>query len=628
MLMLPAAPQLHVYDVRLKVLVPPRIHKVVRKKLRRHNLGVYKYWKAIGFDPMCVVVEWFTTCFITVSPGDLANCVLDLLLAGCEDALLKVALALVDELQDFALGMGLEEMQVTFKNLARKADVVKVMAKALTMPSYVFFPDTNMLLTMVRNIEVMQPSGKRGEYVYTTRPVAPTDLGELIPRTPHGRGRTLKAGKGSLKKDDEDRQREEEGEGEGEEEGEEEDEEAEDSDNEGPADAPLTERSPSSSSASSEVPSLYHRGLGAAATIMREETLVNEGRVTLYMLNSFYSRVMGHHYRYKGPTNADIGLEHEAEADRGGEKKGTTSSRVGKAKAQRLERKGLRKHYRRLLRKLNANAEEPPTTIVVAAQMALLRASRSNGGLVGTNHSSFEDKWGDKGQRNTLSLPFPRLPSPILQTTGIFRFLDKTEYWKDRPRKHSWAHRLVTTSTSNSLRDHGRGSRKKSEYARRAVETASIPEDFENVTRGEDMAMRALLALENKDRPKDDTYLPRGWRDSRLEANRKGMHAYHSLHDAASTPMDRVVAEEGIGTGGIMGDAGGILDMLNAFNPITSVGRVGEEKPSEQAEVGMEEKVKETKKGKNSLRELRSRSDLPQAESVVIVRPGLAFCLQ
>ena len=72
--------------------------KLFEKKLRRHNPSVYKHWKSIGFDPLCVTVEWFTTCFITVSPGDLGNCVLDLLLAGCEDALLKVALALVDEL--------------------------------------------------------------------------------------------------------------------------------------------------------------------------------------------------------------------------------------------------------------------------------------------------------------------------------------------------------------------------------------------------------------------------------------------------------------------------------------------------------------------------------------------------
>ena len=35
-----------------------------------------------------------------------------------------------------------------------------ILARALTMPSHIFFPDTDMLLVMVRHIEEMQPRGE------------------------------------------------------------------------------------------------------------------------------------------------------------------------------------------------------------------------------------------------------------------------------------------------------------------------------------------------------------------------------------------------------------------------------------------------------------------------------------
>ena len=47
---------------------------------------------------MSYALEWFTTCFVTASPGTLANAVVDLLMAGLEDTMLKVGLAVLDVL--------------------------------------------------------------------------------------------------------------------------------------------------------------------------------------------------------------------------------------------------------------------------------------------------------------------------------------------------------------------------------------------------------------------------------------------------------------------------------------------------------------------------------------------------
>ena len=117
------------------------------KKLRRHNNRVYKHWKALGFDPLCVTVEWFTTCFVTSCPGELANATFDLLLAGCEDALLKVGLALIDELESSILEMNLDQLQVQLKVIVRDASVAPVLARALTMPSDTFLVVMRLFLT-------------------------------------------------------------------------------------------------------------------------------------------------------------------------------------------------------------------------------------------------------------------------------------------------------------------------------------------------------------------------------------------------------------------------------------------------------------------------------------------------
>ena len=61
--------------------------------------------RASASTPYVSPVEWFTTCFRHREARILANHVLDQLLAGCEDALPDVGLALIDEVENEVLGM-------------------------------------------------------------------------------------------------------------------------------------------------------------------------------------------------------------------------------------------------------------------------------------------------------------------------------------------------------------------------------------------------------------------------------------------------------------------------------------------------------------------------------------------
>ena len=91
--------------------------KLFEKRLRVNNPFVYKHFKLVGFGTVCYAIEWFTTCFIVTCPGDLSACVIDLLLAGCEDAMIRVGLAIIDKLGAHLLKMDLEELQINFKQV-------------------------------------------------------------------------------------------------------------------------------------------------------------------------------------------------------------------------------------------------------------------------------------------------------------------------------------------------------------------------------------------------------------------------------------------------------------------------------------------------------------------------------
>lgn len=116
--------------------------KVFEKRLRQHNKDVYNYFKAIGFGPVCYAIEWFTTCFVVTCPGDISSCVIDLLLLGFDDIMIRVGLAIVDILSDDILSMTLEDLQTSFKQMVTSVDPLAVFSKALAIK---FQPKENNL---------------------------------------------------------------------------------------------------------------------------------------------------------------------------------------------------------------------------------------------------------------------------------------------------------------------------------------------------------------------------------------------------------------------------------------------------------------------------------------------------
>ena len=109
--------------------------KVFERRLRQHNRAVYRHFRSVGFEPICYAIEWFTTCFIVSSPpsGELSSCVIDLIMLGLRDAMLRVGLAVLDALEPFVVALDLEDLQVQFKQLTRQVDVVDVMSRALSI---------------------------------------------------------------------------------------------------------------------------------------------------------------------------------------------------------------------------------------------------------------------------------------------------------------------------------------------------------------------------------------------------------------------------------------------------------------------------------------------------------------
>ena len=159
--------------------------KLFEKKLRRHNNRVYKHWKALGFDPLCVTVEWFTTCFVTSCPGELANATFDLLLAGCEDALLKVGLALIDELERHTRN----ELRSTAGSIESYCvrRLCSTSASACTTCLPILSSDTDMLLTI---LEISMRCSLKGSVmsIYTTRLCGASTRARMVVRTRPGEG--------------------------------------------------------------------------------------------------------------------------------------------------------------------------------------------------------------------------------------------------------------------------------------------------------------------------------------------------------------------------------------------------------------------------------------------------------
>lgn len=176
--------------------------KVFEKKLRLHNKKVYDHLQKTGFGAFCYAIEWFTTCFVVVHPGDLSSMVLDMLLMGFDDIMIRVGLAVLDLLEDQLLTYDLEELQLSFKILTRQLDAVAVVSSALAISLHRASPtassprsDRDVLQNMAVNIHQMIANGTKLEHILRhpisshvsvseQQPPGPTLLSDLLSETP------------------------------------------------------------------------------------------------------------------------------------------------------------------------------------------------------------------------------------------------------------------------------------------------------------------------------------------------------------------------------------------------------------------------------------------------------------
>lgn len=125
----------------LEILYNPKCSSLLEymmyyeKRLEVHNPTIYAHLQAEEFPPLCYTVEWFTTCFLVSSPGELSACVIDLLLSGFDDIMIRVGLALMDHLESVILQSNAEKLQLNFKRMLLLANCVDVMYRALLIPS-------------------------------------------------------------------------------------------------------------------------------------------------------------------------------------------------------------------------------------------------------------------------------------------------------------------------------------------------------------------------------------------------------------------------------------------------------------------------------------------------------------
>ncbi len=107
--------------------------RLFEKKLRKHNRNVYNHFKKCDFTTVSYAIEWFTTCFIVSSPGELSLCVLDLLIARFDNIMIRVGLALLDFLEEKILQLDFEGLHQKFQFLMTNADPIVIMANAIKM---------------------------------------------------------------------------------------------------------------------------------------------------------------------------------------------------------------------------------------------------------------------------------------------------------------------------------------------------------------------------------------------------------------------------------------------------------------------------------------------------------------
>ena len=96
-------------------------------------------------------VEWFTTVYAISCSKELALSAYDLFLAGVDDILLRLGVALLAEAQDELLALDSEGLQLHFKKVIASKPTYRVLLGAISTPVP---PDSNRLLKVKLDLEM------------------------------------------------------------------------------------------------------------------------------------------------------------------------------------------------------------------------------------------------------------------------------------------------------------------------------------------------------------------------------------------------------------------------------------------------------------------------------------------
>ena len=105
---------------------------IFEHKFLEQDSVLYHHLQEMNFTSICYAIEWFTTCFIVPCPGELSYLVIDLLMAGFPDIMIRVGLAIMQQLRDQLLGRDQEGLMSDFKGLCNALNPIHVVSIALT----------------------------------------------------------------------------------------------------------------------------------------------------------------------------------------------------------------------------------------------------------------------------------------------------------------------------------------------------------------------------------------------------------------------------------------------------------------------------------------------------------------
>lgn len=122
---------------KLEILFDPKYSalldymKIFEKRLRKFVPNIYHHFKKCEFTTVSYAIEWFTTCFIVTCPGELSLCMIDLLVAGVDDAMLRIGLGLLKVLEGKLLKLDFEGLHQQFKHLVSTVDPYDVIIQGI-----------------------------------------------------------------------------------------------------------------------------------------------------------------------------------------------------------------------------------------------------------------------------------------------------------------------------------------------------------------------------------------------------------------------------------------------------------------------------------------------------------------